>query len=143
MSDFVKAPYAFQTCKEPKHIVNILAASVEDRTQEEFWVFLMDSKLRFIGRKMVTRGIIDRTVISPAVIFKYAILQGAVSIMLAHNHPSGDPTPSSADISITNDLIKAGELLRITIKDSVVVGLDAYDTDARHRYVSMREQGLM
>ncbi|MCG3149718.1 MAG: hypothetical protein PCFJNLEI_03183 [Verrucomicrobiae bacterium] len=108
----------------------------EDR--EVFRVLLLDTKNRLIRICQVTVGTVNASLVEPREVFKQAITHSATSIILAHNHPSGDPTPSSEDIAITKRLVKAGELLNISVHDHVIIGY------GRERdYVSLKELGLM
>lgn len=83
----------------------------------------------------VSIGTLNSTVVHPREIFKAAILSNAASIILAHNHPSGDPTPSKEDIGITKRLVDAGELLGITVMDHIIIG--------ENNYVSMKKRSLI
>jgi DNA repair protein RadC len=87
----------------------------------------------------VSRGTLDTILVHPREVFKTAITANAAALVLAHNHPSGDPTPSEADIKVTRDLIRAGQLLKIEVLDHVIIGRA---TAERPRdYVSLRELG--
>jgi DNA repair protein RadC len=108
----------------------------EDR--EVFRVLLLDTKNRLIRISRVSVGTINASLVEPREVFKEAIAHSATAVILAHNHPSGDPTPSSEDIAITKRLVKAGELLNIAVHDHVIIGF------GRERdYVSLKELGLM
>jgi len=102
--------------------------------QEQFVVVFLNTRSRVIGHTIVTRGTADSVNIHPRETFRAAIVANAHSIVLAHNHPSGDPSPSDADIKVTRELIRAGQLLKINVLDHVVIG------DAGKR-VSLRELG--
>jgi DNA repair protein RadC len=111
----------------------------EDR--EVFRVLLLDTKNRLIRISKVSVGTVNASLVEPREVFKDAIAHSATSIILAHNHPSGDPTPSSEDIAITKRLVKAGELLNIAVHDHVIIGQRALNRD--RDYVSLKELGLM
>lgn len=102
--------------------------------QEELWAVYLDVKRRVVGLSMVSRGGLSHSVAEPAAVFRQAILSNACGIILAHNHPSGDPTPSVDDINVTKRIKEAGEILGIKLLDHIVVA----DT-----YVSMKESGLL
>src|SRR5436305_750968 len=87
----------------------------------------------------ISQGTLDTLLVHPREVFKCAINGGAASIILAHNHPSGDPTPSEADIKVTRDLIRAGQLLKIEVLDHVIVG--KANAERQRDYVSLRELG--
>jgi DNA repair protein RadC len=103
--------------------------------RESFYAIALDSRLNVLGVEEVARGQVDGVSVHPRETFKSAILQGASSVAFAHNHPSGDPTPSREDIALTKRLIDGGVLLGIPVTDHVVVG--RYDChsirgDAQH-----------
>ena len=114
----------------------------EDPTVEWFFAILLDNKHHPIGRKVISRGIAGSTVVHPREVFKAAIIAGATSILVSHNHPSGDPAPSSADIKITRSLCDAGKLLEISVKDHVIVGHCEADP-MEIGYYSFSEAGLI
>jgi DNA repair protein RadC len=88
---------------------------------------------------MLSQGTLDTILVHPREVFAPAIVKRASAIVLAHNHPSGDPTPSEADIKVTRDLIRAGQLLKIEVLDHIILGRR---TDERPRdWVSLRELG--
>ena len=105
-----------------------------DRDREAFVVLLLDVKHRVIAEEVVTIGILDGALIHPREAFKAAVAGSAAGIILAHNHPSGDPKPSGQDAEVTKRLRKAGEVLGIPVVDHVIVG----STGA---HFSFREQG--
>ena len=107
----------------PQDAVDYLAdAFDEDPTVEWFFAILLDQKNHPIGRQVVSRGIANSALVHPREVFKAAIIAGATGVIVGHNHPSGDPAPSSADISITRKLREAGALLDIPVRDHVIVG---------------------
>jgi len=90
---------------------------------------------------LVSIGTLDTILVHPREIFRPAIVANAAAIVLAHNHPSGDPSPSEADIKMTRDIIRAGQLLKIELLDHVVVGTAS--PERSKPYVSMRELGYL
>lgn len=94
--------------------------------QEVFRVLLLDAKIALIKDCLVTIGLADRTLIHPREIFKQAIIQNASSLIMVHNHPSGCTTPSQEDLNLTKEMIAAGKLLHIEIRDHVIVGGDLF-----------------
>jgi DNA repair protein RadC len=110
-------------------------ADLRHATQERVVVLLLDSKLQLIRRADVHLGTVDASLIGAREIYREAILAGAAQIILAHNHPSGDPTPSPEDIRITRQLREIGKMLDIPLVDHVVVG--------SHEAISMKRRGLM
>lgn len=108
----------------PCDAAQILCRYLEHEDREHFVTLMMDVKNRIIGIHTVSIGTLNCAVISAREVFKAAILANAASIILAHNHPSGDVSPSPEDIQVTENLKKAGKLLDIEVLDHVIVGED-------------------
>jgi DNA repair protein RadC len=89
---------------------------------ECFAVFLLNTRRRIKGHQIVATGTMDTILVHPREVFRLAVITAAAAIILAHNHPSGDPAPSEADIKVTRDLIRAGQLMKLEILDHVIVG---------------------
>ena len=103
--------------------------------QEHLRVLLLNTKNEVLGTHEIYVGNVNSSVIRPAEVLRPAVRENAPSIIVVHNHPSGDPTPSSEDVSVTRDLVLAGKLLGIGVLDHVVIG-------SGNRYVSLNEKGL-
>lgn len=103
--------------------------------KEHFVLLFLDTKNKVIGRETVSIGTINQGLVHPREVFKAAIRRGAVSIIGAHNHPSGDSTPSPQDIELTKRLVEAGELLGIQLLDHIIIGSDSN--------TSLKERGLV
>lgn len=103
-----------------------LLAGLEVEEAEIFVVLMLDVKRRVIAREIVSRGLVDHALVHPREVFRLAIAYGASSIVVAHNHPSGDPSPSDADREVTRTLVAAGRLLDIPVDDHVIVGAGSY-----------------
>ena len=103
--------------------------------QEKTFLLLLDNKMALIREILLTIGTVNSTLLSPRDIYIRALREGAVSIILLHNHPSGDPTPSRMDIEMTNQICLAGRLLDIELADHLIIGDNCY--------VSMRESGYL
>ena len=117
------------------------ALGIQNEEQEHFLTIILDVKHRIKGFFMVTIGLIDRSQTHAREVFRNAILQGASRVILAHNHPSGDPTPSAQDLACTRDLVAAGKIVGIEVLDHVIIGLPA---SSRPRdYLSFREENLL
>ena len=110
--------------------------------QESFWVILLDRKNHAQGRVMITLGTASSSLAHPREVFRPAILAGSSAIIIAHNHPSGDPAPSSADIQVTRQLREAARLMDIALLDHVIIGDIQADPTGRG-YYSFREAGLL
>lgn len=108
----------------PEDAAQILSRYLEHADREHFVAMMLDAKNKVIGIHTVSIGTLCCTVVSPREVFKAAILANAASIIVAHNHPSGDVTPSPEDIQVTKTLKEAGKLLDIEILDHVIVGED-------------------
>ena len=121
--------------RSPRDIVELFAPRLEDLPVEEFHVAVLDSQHRLERDIMVTRGILNSSLVHPREVFRQAIAERAAAIILVHNHPSGDPTPSADDRVVTEQLVAAGRLLDIPVHDHIVVG--------RGRYTSFAEAGLL
>jgi DNA repair protein RadC len=89
---------------------------------ECFVVLILNTRRRIKGHQLVSIGTIDTTLVSPREVFRGAVVASAAAIVLMHNHPSGDPTASEADIKVTRDLIRAGQLMKIEVLDHIIVG---------------------
>lgn len=116
----------------PKAIYDLLAPRFAQQKQEHFIALYVDTKHRLIGQSVITRGLLDGTLIHPREIFREALAYGAYAFAVAHNHPSGDPAPSPADLESTRQLIRCGKLMQIELMDHVIIG--------RAGYYSLRER---
>jgi len=125
-----------------KVIEYLKSAFAQNPMQESFWVILLDRKNNAIGRVMITLGTLTSSLVHPREVFKPAILASAAAIIIAHNHPSGDPAPSSADLHVTRQLREAAQILGIDFLDHVIAGYPENDPAARGWY-SFREAGLI
>lgn len=107
---------------------------------ENLIVVFLSSRGLPIGWQVISNGTLDTLLVHAREVFKPAIVMNAAAIVLAHNHPSGDPTPSEADIKVTRDLIRAGQLLKIDLKDHVILGKPPIDGGTKD-WASLRELG--
>ncbi len=119
----------------PRQAANLLNPFLSGADREHFVILMLDAKNRAIGISTISIGDLFSALVHPREVFKPAILANAASVLLAHNHPSGDPTPSGEDVAVTRRLGEAGELLGISVVDHVVLG-------DKGRWVSLRERGL-
>jgi len=102
---------------------------------EEFHIAILDSQHRLERDVLISRGILNGSLVHPREVFREAIAERAAALVLIHNHPSGDPTPSPDDREVTAQLVAAGRLLDIPVQDHIVIG--------RGRYLSFAEAGLL
>jgi len=119
--------------RSPRDVANLLLAEMAFLEQERLRVLLLDTRNRLIGVEEVYKGSVNTSYIRVAEVFRGAIRQNCPAIIVVHNHPSGDPTPSADDIAITRQFVAAGRLLDIEVLDHIILG--------RQRYVSLREMG--
>jgi len=121
---------------EAAHKIFVEVLQLDKRAQEIFSIITLDIKSKLLGIFEVSKGNLNSSIVHPRNVYQRAILQNAAAIVMAHNHPSGDPKPSDIDIKITKQIISAGEILGIEVMDHIIVG-DKYN------FVSMREKGLI
>jgi DNA repair protein RadC len=123
----------------PATVVSFMRESNRLLNVESFQVLLLNTRKKLVRVEEISEGTLDTILVHPREVFRAAILANAAGIVLIHNHPSGDPTPSDADIKVTRDLIRAGQLLKIDVVDHVIIGRA---TAARAKdYSSLRELG--
>ncbi len=118
----------------PADVFGRLGPLLRDRQQEEFWVIYLSTQSQVLLERRLTVGLLNSSLVHPREVFAPAIATAAASVILAHNHPSGDPEPSPEDISVTCQLVKSGQLLGIPVRDHVVLG--------DRGYVSLHERGI-
>lgn len=124
---------------QPEFIADLLREEARFYEVETFQILLLNTRRRLIRIEKISQGTLDTILVHPREVFKIAITANAAAVILVHNHPSGDPTPSEADIRVTRDLIRAGQLLKIDVIDHVILG--ARSQDRAKDYVSLRELG--
>ncbi len=123
----------------PDAVANAMREEMRLREIETFMVLLLNTRRRLIACEKVSDGTLDTILVHPREVFKPAIAANAAAIVLVHNHPSGDPTPSEADIKVTRDLIRAGQVLKIDVLDHVIIGRTSQDRPKD--FLSLRELG--
>ena len=123
----------------PEAVVQVLKGLNLVRNVERLQVLLLNTRRRLIRVVEVADGTLDTLLVHSREVFRQAIAANASAVVLAHNHPSGDPTPSEADIKVTRDLIRAGQLLKIDVLDHVIIGRAT--AERAKDYVSLRELG--
>jgi len=131
-------PETLTLCDRPELAVEYWRRHIETEARfngevECLVVLHLNTRRRVRGHHLVATGTMDTLLVHPREVFRAAVVAGSSAILLMHNHPSGDPTPSEADIKVTRDLIRAGQLMKIEVLDHVVVG--------RPKHVSLRELG--
>jgi DNA repair protein RadC len=121
--------------REAQDVYRAYAHRLEDLPVEEFHVATLDAQHRLEHDILITRGILNSSLVHAREVFRQAIAENAYAVILIHNHPSGDPTPSAEDRLVTNQLVSAGKLLGIDVLDHIVVG--------RGRFTSFAESGIL
>ncbi len=126
--------------RTPEDVAGVMRESVRGLDHERFWVLNLDTRNRLKGHpREISRGILDSSLVHPREVFKPAIEIGCAAVVVLHNHPSGDPTPSAEDIKLTRQLIQTGKVIGIKVLDHVILGRR---TGGQPRdFVSLRESG--
>lgn len=118
----------------PDDVANLLQVEMAALEQEQLRVVLLDTKHRILGTRTVYQGSVNQAQVRVGEIYRDAVRQNATAIVAVHNHPSGDPTPSAADVSLTVEIVRAGEMLDIDLLDHLIIG--------QGRWISLRRLGL-
>ena len=132
LADFSRKKTHFHNGEE---VAQYMELRLKDLETEQFWCLAMDIKNRLIKEIEISRGGMDGTIVEPRGVFREALRAGAATVILVHNHPSGDPEPSRMDIELTARLVAAGKLLGVSVLDHVIVG------DGKN--VSLKERGIL
>ncbi len=120
--------------RSPRDVANYLMEDMRYLKQEQFLILLLDTKNHVISKEIISIGSLNSSIVHPREVFKPAIKKSASAIIAAHNHPSGDSTPSKEDIQVTNRLIEAGKILGIELLDHIIIG--------DGKYFSLKDEGL-
>jgi DNA repair protein RadC len=115
-------------------VYHMFADRLADKKQECFYVLALDTKHRVLSETCVSMGILDASLIHPREVFRPAIQAAAHAVILVHNHPSGEPEPSNADVEVTKMLSTAGDIIGVSVLDHIIVG--------KNTYASMKEKGI-
>lgn len=126
---------------KPEAVADLLREEYRLQEVEVFHVLLLNTRRKLIRMERISTGLLDRLLISPREVFRHAVAANAHSIVLAHNHPSGDPTPSEADIAATRDIQRAGAVLKIEVIDHVIIGRRTVDRPCD--FVSLHDLGIL
>ena len=131
-------PSEMMICDSPEKVASYWRLHIATTPQfnpecECMAVLMLNTRCRVKGHQLLTIGTLDTILVAPREVFRCAIIAAAAKIALIHNHPSGEPTPSEADIKVTRDLIRAGQLLKIEVSDHVIIG--------NPNHSSLRSQG--
>lgn len=124
-----------KTIRTPRDVADVVREYIGNEDREHFVLMMLSTKNAINAIHTVSIGNLDSSLVHPREVFKAAIVANAASIIVGHNHPSGDPTPSKEDLIITQRLVEAGKLIGIEVLDHVILG--------DMLYTSIKEQGLM
>ncbi len=127
---------ALPSIHSPEDMANLVRSRMEWLEQEHLWVMMLDTKNRVVAEHQLYRGSLNLTTVRVGELFKEAIRQNAANVILVHNHPSGDVTPSADDVQLTREARQAGSLLDIEVLDHVIIGR------GQPGFTSLRERGL-
>lgn len=130
----IEAPEERPQITSPADAANLIMLDMSLLEQEELWILLLDTKNHVLDVIRLYQGSVNTSLIRIAEVFREAIKRNCVAIIVAHNHPSGDPTPSPEDVRITRQIHEAGKLLDIDLLDHLIIG--------HQRFVSLKERGL-
>ena len=119
----------------PESVANYYMQDMRHLTNEQVMLVMLDSKNRIIKDMIISEGTVNASIMPTREVYVQALKYEAVNIILIHNHPSGDPSPSAEDIRVTKRLVEAGNLIGITLMDHIIIG--------DNRYVSLKEQGII
>ncbi|MEW6067397.1 MAG: DNA repair protein RadC [Nitrospirota bacterium] len=121
--------------KDPQSVINAISASIKDKAKEHFKLILLNARNKILGISTISIGSLNASIVHPREVFKNAIIHNAYSVVLAHNHPSGDPEPSENDIKMTIKLVESGKILGIEVIDHIIIG--------KSEFCSFKERGLL
>lgn len=127
--------YGASKIRESGDVYRLLQSHFEGKPHEEFVAVFLDSKNTVVGYQVVSVGSLNLSIVHPREAFKAAACMNAAGVLFAHNHPSGDPTPSQEDRALTDRLVGAGDILGIRVLDHIVIGDE--------RYVSFADSGWL
>jgi DNA repair protein RadC len=124
----------------PARVFEVFGPEMVSLRQESLRVLLLDAKLRLVRAEEIARGSVNECLAHPREIFRHAVVHSAYAVVVLHNHPSGDPSPSAADHRVTKNLLEAARLLQINLLDHIILGSP---DGGRTPYFSFREAGLV
>lgn len=130
----VAAPHERPQIRQPADAANLLMAEMSLLSQEHLRTVLLDTRNRVISMPTLYVGSLNAASVRVGEVFREAIRANSAAMILIHNHPSGDPTPSPEDVQVTRQIVEAGSLLNIDVLDHLIIG--------RQRFVSLKERGL-
>lgn len=121
--------------RQPTDVFEYFSTQMSLLTREEFCVVVLDTKNRLIKHEFVSKGTLNASIVHPRDVFRVAIIHSAAAVILLHNHPSGDPSPSQEDVDITKRLVEAGKIMGVSVLDHLII--------AGATYISLKEMHLL
>ena len=132
-----------QRLDAPEKVADYMRGAFDERPeQESFWVILLNQKNYAKGRHMISLGTLTLSLVHPREVFRLAVQECAAAIIVVHNHPSGDPSPSSADIRVTRQLMEASAVLDIKLLDHVIIG-NGDTPPGEDKFYSFNDNGML
>ena len=128
-------PFSHQVrLSSPEEVFNYMKGSLEMENQEKFFALYLDTKARLIKKQLLFIGSLSSSLVHPRELFRHAVRYSAATIIIVHNHPSGDPTPSGSDAQITEVMMDNGRLMDIEVVDHIIIGKGRYHSFRQHGY---------
>ena len=121
--------------RNPEAVYKLISTRIREKSKEHFKLILLNSRNKTIGISTISIGTLTTSLVHPREVFKEALVHSAASVILAHNHPSGDPEPSEDDVKITKKLVESGKILGVEVIDHIIIG--------KNHFYSFRERGLI
>ena len=119
----------------PKDVYTLMYPKMREQKKEKFITLCLDTKNQILKEEVISVGSLNASIVHPREVFKSALMESSASVIMIHNHPSGDPSPSREDIMVTEKLVEGGKLLGIDVLDHIIIG--------DGRYVSLKDEGFV
>ena len=133
LETFVEEPK--RKVRSPKDVYTLMYPKMREQKKEKFITLYLDTKNQILKEETVSIGSLNASIVHPREVFKSALLESSASVIMVHNHPSGDPSPSREDIMVTEKLVEGGKLLGIDVLDHIIIG--------DGKYVSLKDEGFV
>jgi len=133
LETFIEEPK--RKISSPKDVYALMYPKMREQKKEKFITLYLDTKNQILKEEVISIGSLNASIVHPREVFKSALMESSASVIMIHNHPSGDPSPSREDIMVTEKLIEGGKLLGIDVLDHIIIG--------DGRYVSLKDEGFV
>jgi DNA repair protein RadC len=133
LETFVEEPKR-KVCS-PKDVYTLMYPKMREQKKEKFITLCLDTKNQILREEVVSIGSLNASIVHPREVFKSALMESSASVIMVHNHPSGDPSPSREDIMVTEKMVEGGKILGIDVLDHIIIG--------EGRYVSLKDEGFV